>query len=121
MKTLYLAGPMRGKWLYNFSDFMEAANKLRQAGYRVLNPAEMDHGAGFNEYYDTPDDEFLRAAVVRDRAAIDRSDGVALLDGWDDSEGARDEVAYAAYRETRCATVEDWLKSATTEENADGH
>lgn len=98
---IYLAGPMRGLPEYNFPSFREARNRLRDAGWTVLCPAERDENEGFiatgltgNENLDNLDFT-LPAALERCFLDVLRSDAVAVLPGWGRSEGARAEVLVA--------------------------
>lgn len=97
---LYIAGPMRGILHYNFPAFRDAAAKLRAWGYEVLSPAEMDKDIyGWDDYPTDADlerDAFdINEALARDLAAIEKCDGVALLPGWETSEGVKTELAHA--------------------------
>jgi hypothetical protein len=98
---------MRGIPEFNFPAFHAASARLRSEGHEVFNPAERDiahHGAdiskgnekgcevqagavhGFN----------LREALKDDLEYIClHADAVAVLPGWEDSKGARAEVATA--------------------------
>jgi len=67
--TVYLAGPMTGLPRFNFPAFDQAAQALRAAGYRVINPAEQDRAIGFDELRHSTDD-FLR--LVGGRASLAR-------------------------------------------------
>ncbi|WIC90183.1 nucleoside deoxyribosyltransferase [Arthrobacter phage VroomVroom] len=109
---LYLAGPMTGRHRWNFDAFEDAAALLRNRGYSVLSPAEMDLAEGFDP--DAPAEEFTEAdgqeAMRRDLAAIvTRVNAVAVLPGWDDSRGASLEVAVARAIGLPVLTVEDLL------------
>lgn len=104
---LYLAGPMRGYPEFNFPAFHAAAAKLRAIGYEVFSPAEKDierHGtdisagnASGSEAEATKKHGFdLRVALGDDLAWIcANADGIACLQGWAHSRGARAEVATA--------------------------
>jgi hypothetical protein len=91
MKNWYLAGPMRGLKDYNFPAFDFAAEKLREEGYTVFSPADNDRetdnqGASFD----------IRRALRDDTSWICRhADAVALLPGWENSKGAKAEIALA--------------------------
>ena len=86
LKTrLYLAGPMRGYKDFNFPAFIEATKKLREAGYIVSCPAEMDRADGFNEEVlarmsDKEVMEYTRRVFPRDAISVCGSDGIALLE-----------------------------------------
>jgi hypothetical protein len=92
---IYLAGPMRGKPLYNFPAFDEAAARLRKLGHEVHNPAEVDRENGFDPERPILTNAFMRRAFAGDVAAICEADAIAMLPGWRDSEGARIEHAIA--------------------------
>jgi hypothetical protein len=92
---IYLAGPMRGKPLFNFPAFDEAAKRLRSLGHDVMSPAERDRAEGFDPTKGVVSDAFMRKAFADDVAAICEADAIAMLPGWRDSEGARIEHAIA--------------------------
>lgn len=98
---LYLCGPMSGLPSYNFPAFDEAAKQLREAGHTVFSPAENDRENGFDatglQGHEAAEHGFdLRAALKQDLSWIcDHAEGIALLYGWEDSKGARAEVALA--------------------------
>ena len=132
LKTrLYLAGPMRGYKDFNFPAFIEATKKLREAGYIVSCPAEMDRADGFNEEVlarmsDKEVMEYTRRVFPRDAISVCGSDGIALLDGWSVSKGASAEVAIANAMGIPCRPVVGWLNLAEIEntkadEKADGN
>ena len=83
---LYVAGPMRGYEYFNFPAFDAASLQLREIGYDVVNPAELDRVEGIHEFSELPKG-FIRQAMKRDTAAICDCDGIALLPGWEKSAG----------------------------------
>jgi hypothetical protein len=94
--TVYIAGPMRGYDHYNFPAFYEAAETLRELGYKVLSPAEHDIDEGFDTEASLEDNGFdLQAALRWDLAAVCASDAVVVLPGWRESSGVAHEVAVA--------------------------
>lgn len=103
MRTLYVAGPMTGLPGLNFDSFFEADKRLRDAGYEVLNPADR---AG--RTVGMPWEWYLRECLKD----VLLSDGLALLDGWQASRGARLEhhVATELHLPTRALSV--WLDAA---------
>lgn len=113
MTRLYVAGPMRGYDQYNFPAFHEAARQLREAGYEVVSPAEMDIELGFD-----PNDggefteEMYHAAMRRDIETVLSVDGVALLHGWRTSKGANVEHDVARAVGLTAMLVEGWLFQA---------
>ncbi|MBN0040221.1 DUF4406 domain-containing protein [Cellulosimicrobium cellulans] len=98
---VYVAGPMRRLPEFNFPAFDNAANALRGLGYDVVNPAEHDRDNGFDPAGMTGHEDLtqhgfdLRAALAWDLEQITRCDAVFLLDGWQQSSGARAEYALA--------------------------
>jgi hypothetical protein len=97
---LYLAGPMRGIPLYNFPAFFAAAKELRSKGHEVWSPAENDVEVDGFDPVANPDAErkqqwTLSHYMERDLPVICRVDAIAVLPGWEASEGARLEVMVA--------------------------
>jgi hypothetical protein len=74
---IYIAGPMTGHPNHNFDEFFRVAGKLRRAGYRVVNPAELN-----------PDKPSYPIAMRRDIAQMLTCDTIMLLPGWERSDGA---------------------------------
>jgi len=87
-ERIYLAGPMTGYPGHNFAAFHQAAERLREAGWDVINPAE-----NFGGRTDLPRSSYMRADV----AALIECDAIGLLPGWEDSRGAK--VEYLLARE----------------------
>lgn len=82
---LYLSGPMTGLPEYNYPAFHREADRLRQLGYTVINPAEIEHE------HDRTWESYMR----NDIKALMEAEAVAVLEGWYDSKGARIEVLLA--------------------------
>lgn len=83
---------MAGYPEHNYPAFMEASRQLREAGYQVINPAEVELSCGCppgaHEWVD-----YLRADIAEMLSAGVR--GLALLPGWEKSRGANLEVSIA--------------------------
>lgn len=94
---------MRGREGHNYPAFHEAALQLRQAGYPVVNPAELDEEEGSPG--SKPWDHYMR----RDLKRLMDCDGVATLEGWEDSEGAKLEVDVAERLGLEVLPVWVWL------------
>lgn len=116
MPKLYLAGPMRGRPEFNFPAFQLARIQLREQGFEVFCPAENDLAGGFDPagmsgYEDLAAHGFdLRRALAEDLDYIARqADGVAILDGWDKSLGAKAEVAVAHALDLPVRRVAKWI------------
>lgn len=109
--AVYVAGPMSNIPKHNFPAFDAAAAKLRGMGYAVISPAEMDDPAfrrsamrsktgSLNEglYRTTSWGELLSRDVklIADGPATGGSiDAIVVIDGWENSKGARLETFVA--------------------------
>ena len=85
-RRVYIAGPMTGLPEHNFPAFHAAAERLRKAGWEVVNPAE-----NFGGRTNLPRERYLREDV----AQMVRCDAIALLPGWENSRGAKLEYLLA--------------------------
>ena len=101
---VYAAGPMTGKALYNWPAFKEAAAKLMNFGYSVVTPFELNSivwerhfGREFNPGVDKCEygDQLLCEMAALDLQTVCEVDAVAVLEGWQQSKGARLEVLLA--------------------------
>jgi hypothetical protein len=103
---IYIAGPMRGIPEFNFPAFNAATKMLRSQGHTVFNPAERDierHNGVDISKGNTAGDEnaaaaqhgfSLRDALADDTAWICKTaDAIAMLPGWENSKGAKAELA----------------------------
>ena len=110
MTDLYISGPMTGKPYFNFDAFFEAEKLLEAQGYKCLNPAREDEQQaslqGRVSVYDLPDDydwnqwpDWLDREEVaqRDLDGVRKCDGIYMLDGWRDSDGALAEYHVAKW------------------------
>ena len=80
---IYIAGPMTGKPDYNFREFSIAAFMIEEKGHTAINPAMLPRNLD--------DKRYLPICM----AMIDAADAIYMLDGWEDSLGAKAEIAYA--------------------------
>ena len=98
---VYVAGPMRGIKDFNFPAFDEASAYLRALGATVVNPADHDRENGFDGTGMTGHEDLsahgfdVREALKWDLEQVSDSDAVAVLEGWENSSGAKAEVALA--------------------------
>lgn len=81
--VVFIAGPMTGKPDYNRAAFHAAAEQLRSDGFIVLNPAVFPDGLEHHQY------------MVMTLAMLEQADAIWLLDGWENSTGARQEACRA--------------------------
>lgn len=126
-KRVYVAGPMRGRPGFNFPAFDAAAERLRNLGFEVCNPADRDrqaHGPDVNasptgDLADIEHTGFsLREALGFDMDWIARhADAVAVLPGWEASKGAQAEVALARALGLVVAPVEAFTTNALPTES----
>lgn len=103
--TIYVAGPMTGIPQFNFPAFDTASGDLRQMGYKVVSPAEMDNEETRAMAMASPDGapgsgsssgETWGDFLARDvKLVADQVDAIAVLPGWDKSRGARLETFVA--------------------------
>ena len=82
-QVVYISGKMSGLPEYNRPAFMDAERRLKELDFVVLNPAWNPEGLDYENYMD------IAFAMVR------ASDILVTLPGFEDSRGARAEVAYA--------------------------
>lgn len=109
MIKYYLAGPMSGLPQHNVPMFEWAAEYLRDKGYDIVSPAELD-GSKFRDIVmqdETGEDTNVGAGktiegntwgdlLARDVKLIaDECGGIILLPGWQKSKGARLEAFVA--------------------------
>lgn len=75
---IYLSGPMSGLPEHNYPAFNAAAARLRAQGHDVVNPAELNPDASTDWH----------ACLRRDIAALTTCNTLALMPGWEHSQGA---------------------------------
>lgn len=103
---IYIAGPMRGYKDFNFPAFMVAEEIVRENGAEeVFNPARRDLEAHGAEAFESETGDLadiahlgfdLREALGADTEWICRTaTAIYMLDGWENSSGARAEKALA--------------------------
>jgi hypothetical protein len=94
----YLAGPMSGVPQFNFPEFDRVAGVLRDGGYNIVSPAELDDPAdrrdalssAHGDHQDVKGkqwSDFLARDVVI--CAMPTCRGAVLLPGWEKSKGAQ--------------------------------
>lgn len=105
--TLYIAGPMTGYPDCNYPHFNEVEERLDAAGFKVVNPARV-HIDRKHHYVD----------LIREdlRQMLD-ANGVATLECWWESIGARNEVQVAGILKMPVRPWQEWLERAHQELN----
>ena len=99
-KSVYIAGPMRGIPELNFPAFDSAEEKWRKRGWGVVNPAQMDREHGYvpTKSQTVFKDLSIQQAMSRDLPAVAGTHAIALLPGWEKSQGAKMELQHAIER-----------------------
>lgn len=95
---LYLSGPISGKEDSAADRFSSAARILEGAGYRVVNPMDIADTA-----------MSWQAAMRMDIKAMCECVGVALMEGWEESQGCRFEREVAQQLDMPVAPIASWL------------
>lgn len=98
-KSLYVSGPMTGLPECNYPAFHEAAQRLREAGYEVRNPAE--EGDLGSQYTDL---------MRKDLKAILEVEGIATIEGWWGSKGAMVEITAGGAIGLPVRSVDEWIQ-----------
>lgn len=114
MPRLYISGPVTGKPNDNRMAFAVAGVALADAGYEWFDPH------GIVEPSDSHETAMLlcineltgRTQKSGIRHPVPCYDGLALLPGWEQSEGAKLERAVAEACGIPCKTVDEWLEEA---------
>lgn len=112
MRRLYISGPVTGCDNRNLDAFQSAQRMLVDAGHMAVIPHQIVPPSK------TRDTAML--LCLHDLTAYSASygflapyyDGVALLEGWEQSDGARLERAVAEACGIPCKTVEEWMEEA---------
>ena len=102
VNRLYIAGPMTGYAENNYPAFNAVANALRNVGYEAVNPAEFgNHNGTTSSYTDL---------LKNDLRALLDCDGVAALDNWWESVGARNEIQVAGVLKMPVRSTREWVE-----------
>ena len=103
--VIYLSGPMTGIPQFNYPAFTEAAKRLREAGYSVINPAEVDDAHTQKlamQSKDGKDQMPWGQLIGRDISILSGSaNELTLLPGWEDSRGALMEALASKFQGIR--------------------
>jgi hypothetical protein len=98
---LYLSGPMTGIKDLNRPKFNKYAKALRDKGYKVINPPELDKRSPQRTW---------EGCLQRDIGELMGCNSIAVMPGWKDSRGANLEVYIGKALKYPVRTVTYWLK-----------
>lgn len=104
-QRVYIAGKMRSVPYFNFPAFDHMAEWLKARGYEPVNPADLDRLVGFDAMQCPSDTDWnvvpktfdIDDCISRDIEAIKTCSAIMMLDGWEQSKGARAEKALAEW------------------------
>lgn len=114
MTRLYISGPVTGRPDNGWGAFADARNALCNAGFQVLDPHDLVPSSLSHE-----DAMLLCVNTLTDHMWSDNRPkswfyGLALLPGWEQSDGAKLEKAVADACGIPCKTVDEWLEEAAS-------
>lgn len=114
MTRIYISGPVTGIEDGNLSAFESVQKELEAAGYLTDKPHDL---VDREDSHETAmmlcvNELTWRTQKPGIRHPVPRYDGVALLPGWEQSDGARLEKAVAEACGIPCKTVEEWIEEA---------
>ncbi|EIE5007012.1 DUF4406 domain-containing protein [Salmonella enterica] len=101
MSIIFISGPMTGKPNFNRDEFNTTAARLWAIGHTVLNPATLPDSLTYGDYME------ISLAMLR------VADTIYLLDGWEESEGARRELDVARRLRLEISTPESRKRGAS--------
>jgi len=115
-ERIYLSGAMRSRPFFQFHHFDYWRDKLTEAGYEVVSPADLDRAEGFdpiarnseNDQLGICDDVLdVRKLLARDIAALATCHSLALMPDHAGSSGVKAEVAFCEATGMPVRMVED--------------
>lgn len=114
MTRLYISGPVTGIEHDNVTAFSRARRILTDAGYEAFMPHDIVAAHDSHETAMLICINNLTEPEARSRkwCLVPHYDGLALLPGWEQSEGARLEKAVAEACGVQVKTVDEWLEEA---------
>jgi hypothetical protein len=100
-KKVYLSGPMTGIANFNHPEFRANTKFLRDSGWDVFSPAEMDVDNGIDPARALDDEnplteEEYHELLKNDYRALIDCQAVAFMNGWENSRGAKLERRFGA-------------------------
>lgn len=103
--NLYVIGPVTGKPKENIREFNHAASMLKEAKHKVAIPHDfIESGVTWNKAMQRSIERMMSRWGIHGNGF-----GIALLDGWEDSKGARIEHDLAEALGIECRPWREWL------------
>ena len=114
MTRIYISGPVTGIEDGNLSAFESVQKELEAAGYLTDKPYDLVDREDSHETAMLLCVNELTGRIQKPgiRHPVPRYDGMALLEGWEQSEGAKLEKAVAEACGIPVKTVEEWIEEA---------
>lgn len=106
---IYISGPMTGLPNLNKDKFNEMERVIKELGHEVINPAKLELPLSCSH------DDYMSIDIP----LVSLSDAICMLEGWENSEGAKEEYMHACHigneiiseKEIRvCSAMVDKLK-----------
>ena len=94
MGVIYCSGPMTGIYNNNYEEFHKNTKFLRDLGWTVISPAEMDAELGVDPTQPFSEEQYLNT-LRHDYKALADCDSIAFMPGWEKSRGAKLESDFA--------------------------
>ena len=102
----YISGPMTGYERFNFEAFDKASHKLKELGYKIINPAQIARDLGFDpkqladdwNWNKLPKDislDTIKGGIIDELRH--NCNSIYMLQGWTHSTGAKAEHALAEW------------------------
>ena len=109
--NIYVIGPVTGKPSRNIKEFSRVKEALRIAGHKARIPHEfIGDYLRWDDYMRISVREMLRFGRFSTPSWPSyRYGGIAMLDGWEDSKGARIEHDLAVSLGIECRPWREWL------------
>lgn len=118
MNSLYIIGPVAGKPNDNKEAFVSARRALKADGFACAIPHDyIDGGTDWNTAMRISITAML--SMEYGHKSKPSFDGIALLDGWEESEGAKIEKQLAEALGIPCRPWRDYLNRDHTPENCE--
>jgi nucleoside 2-deoxyribosyltransferase len=121
-QVIYIAGPMSGKPMLNFDAFDHAKDFLKEGGWDVISPADLNRFVhGWGEF---PTEKQVAASqtkaltkeqrwqiILTDFSLLYQCDAIFMLHGWENSPGATAELGLAQFLGLEINFAEDSYRS----------